>query len=70
MLKQIAGEHKINYPFFDKIKIHYISHHPLDWWIYVCEETFPGIYSDPATSDYIIYKVSVATAKIKDTVAW
>ncbi|MBV8357809.1 MAG: hypothetical protein JO189_07715, partial [Deltaproteobacteria bacterium] len=62
-----AGKRKIDRSFFDKIKIHYISYHPLDCWIDIFEETFPRIDGNPATSNYVVYKVSVATTEIENT---
>jgi len=64
MLEQITSERKIYRSRFDKIEICYAPYHTLDVWIHVFWKMLPHIYSDPATSNDVIYKISVTTTKV------
>ncbi len=70
MLKKITGKSKIYHRRFYESEICYASYHTFDVWIHVFRKMLPRIYRDPATSNDIIYKISVATTEVQHTIVW
>jgi hypothetical protein len=64
MLEHITGKRKIYRGCFDEIEICYASYHTFDVWVHVFRKMLPRIYSDSATSNDIVYKVSVAATEV------